>query len=140
MGRRLRNARDGRHSSEPRLSCRACGVGYITTMSRAFVKDQEDAVEDLPARPVSTAPNLVTAEGLAAIEAEIATLTEAMAHLCRAPELRARLAKRGKQTVTARFAVGRYMTELQAYYRSGTNVHLKPLPKQSVAAVAASRR
>ena len=48
-------------------------------MSRAFVKDQEDAVEDLPARPVSTAPNLVTAEGLAAIEAEIAALTEAMA-------------------------------------------------------------
>ena len=67
-------------------------------------------------------------------------LTEAMVHLCRAPELRARLAKRGKQTVTARFAVGRYMTELQAYYRSGTNVQLKPLPRQSVAVVAASRR
>src|SRR5258706_5868535 len=48
-------------------------------MSRAFVKDQEDAVDDLPERPVSTAPNLVTAEGLAAIVAEIATLTEAMA-------------------------------------------------------------
>jgi transcription elongation GreA/GreB family factor len=47
-------------------------------MSRAFVKDQEDAVEDLPERPVSTAPNLVTAEGLAAIEAEIATLNDAM--------------------------------------------------------------
>jgi transcription elongation GreA/GreB family factor len=47
-------------------------------MSRAFVKDQEDAVDDLPERPVSTAPNLVTAEGLAAIEAEIAALNEAM--------------------------------------------------------------
>ncbi|MBS0385508.1 MAG: transcription elongation factor GreA [Proteobacteria bacterium] len=48
-------------------------------MSRAFVKDQEDAVEDLPERPVSTAPNLVTAEGLAAIEAEIAALGETLA-------------------------------------------------------------
>lgn len=47
-------------------------------MSRAFVKDQEDAVEELPERPVSTAPNLVTAEGLAAIEAEIARLNDAM--------------------------------------------------------------
>lgn len=48
-------------------------------MSRAFVKDQEDAVEELPERPVSTAPNLVTAEGLEVIEAEVAALTEAMA-------------------------------------------------------------
>ena len=43
-------------------------------MSRAFVKEDDDAVEDLPERPVSTAPNLVTVEGLAAIEAEIAQL------------------------------------------------------------------
>ena len=48
-------------------------------MSRAFVKEDDEAVEDLPERPVSTAPNLVTAEGLAAIEAEIAQLTEALA-------------------------------------------------------------
>ena len=45
-------------------------------MSRAFVKEQEDAVEDLPDRPVSPHPNLVTAEGLAAIEAELARLQE----------------------------------------------------------------
>lgn len=43
------------------------------------MKEHDDAVEDLPERPVSTAPNLVTAEGLAAIEGEIAALTEAMA-------------------------------------------------------------
>ncbi len=45
-------------------------------MSRAFVKepDGEDAVEDLPDRPVSQHPNLVTAEGLARIEAELARL------------------------------------------------------------------
>jgi len=43
------------------------------------MKEHDDAVDDLPERPVSTAPNLVTAEGLAAIEAEIAALTETMA-------------------------------------------------------------
>ena len=37
-------------------------------MSRAFVKEVEHEIEDLPDRPVSTHPNLVTAEGLAAIE------------------------------------------------------------------------
>jgi transcription elongation GreA/GreB family factor len=48
-------------------------------MSRAFVKDLDEAVEELPERPVSTAPNLVTAAGLAAIEAEIARLNAALA-------------------------------------------------------------
>ncbi len=43
-------------------------------MSRAFVKEDDDAPEELPERLVSSAPNLVTAEGLAAIEAEIARL------------------------------------------------------------------
>lgn len=45
-------------------------------MSRAFVKepDGEDAVEELPERPVSSHPNLVTAQGLAQIEAELARL------------------------------------------------------------------
>ncbi|MEJ0059625.1 MAG: transcription elongation factor GreA [Terricaulis sp.] len=49
-------------------------------MSRAFVKEDDDAVEDMPERPISLAPNLVTPEGLAAIEAEIASLTEALAN------------------------------------------------------------
>jgi transcription elongation GreA/GreB family factor len=40
-------------------------------MSRAFVKEAEDAFEEPPERPVSSAPNWVTPEGLAAIEAEI---------------------------------------------------------------------
>lgn len=48
-------------------------------MSRAFVKEDDDAFDDLPERPISNAPNLVTAEGLAAIEAEIASLTDALA-------------------------------------------------------------
>jgi transcription elongation GreA/GreB family factor len=37
-------------------------------MSRAFVKEVEYKGDDLPDRPVSTHPNYVTAEGLAAIE------------------------------------------------------------------------
>jgi transcription elongation GreA/GreB family factor len=37
-------------------------------MSRAFVKEVEYEINDLPDRPVSTHPNYVTAEGLAAIE------------------------------------------------------------------------
>ncbi len=45
-------------------------------MSRAFVKEQEDAsVEELPDRLISEHPNLVTKEGLAQIEAEVARLT-----------------------------------------------------------------
>jgi transcription elongation GreA/GreB family factor len=51
----------------------------MTFMSRAFVKepDGEPEVETLPERLVSTHPNLVTAEGLARIEAEIAALEAA---------------------------------------------------------------
>ena len=37
-------------------------------MSRAFVKEVEQEIDDLPDRPVSVHPNLVTADGLAAIE------------------------------------------------------------------------
>ena len=37
-------------------------------MSCAFVKEVEHEIDNLPDRPVSTHPNLVTAEGLAAIE------------------------------------------------------------------------
>jgi transcription elongation GreA/GreB family factor len=37
-------------------------------MSRAFVKEVEHEIIDPPDRPVSTHPNYVTAEGLAAIE------------------------------------------------------------------------
>ena len=45
-------------------------------MSRAFVKEREDAVEELPERPISPHPNLVTAEGLAHIEAEVTRLQQ----------------------------------------------------------------
>jgi transcription elongation GreA/GreB family factor len=48
-------------------------------MSRAFVKENEDGVEELPDRPVSPHPNFVTPEGLAAIEATLAHLNGAYA-------------------------------------------------------------
>ena len=48
-------------------------------MSSAFTKEDDDAVEELPDRPVSTAPNLVTAEGFAAIDTEVARLAEELA-------------------------------------------------------------
>jgi len=43
-------------------------------MSRAFTKepDEGEALEDLPDRPISEHPNLVTPEGLAQIEAALA--------------------------------------------------------------------
>jgi transcription elongation GreA/GreB family factor len=45
-------------------------------MSRAFVKEQEDASpEELPDRLISEHPNLVTREGLKLIEAAVARLT-----------------------------------------------------------------
>ncbi|MGE0044938.1 MAG: transcription elongation factor GreA [Hyphomonadaceae bacterium] len=46
-------------------------------MSRAFVKEDDGAIEEVPDRPISPHKNLVTPEGLAAIDAEIARLTDA---------------------------------------------------------------
>lgn len=46
-------------------------------MSRAFVKEQDDAPEDLPERPVSPDPNFVTAHGLQQIEAQVRALESA---------------------------------------------------------------
>ncbi|SDR47025.1 Transcription elongation factor, GreA/GreB family [Rhizobiales bacterium GAS191] len=62
-------------------------------MSRAFTKDQEDAdiFDELPDRPISPHPNFVTAEGLAAIEAEFARLQQDYA-LAKAEGDRARIA------------------------------------------------
>lgn len=40
-------------------------------MSRAFVKEQDDIPEELPERPVSSAPNVVTPRGLRLIDEEI---------------------------------------------------------------------
>jgi transcription elongation GreA/GreB family factor len=61
-------------------------------MSRAFVKEQEDAgLEELPDRLISEHANLVTKEGLKHIEAEVARLTTEHAR-AQAEEDRARIA------------------------------------------------
>jgi transcription elongation GreA/GreB family factor len=46
---------------------------YVSGMSRAFVKESEP-VDELPEKLVSAHPNLVTPEGLAMIESEVARL------------------------------------------------------------------
>lgn len=48
-------------------------------MSRAFVKETDDAPPELPDRQVSTHPNFVTERGLALIEAEVAKQRAALA-------------------------------------------------------------
>jgi transcription elongation GreA/GreB family factor len=49
-------------------------------MSRAFVKeDSGEGGDALPDRPISLAPNFVTPEGLALIDAELARLQDALA-------------------------------------------------------------
>ena len=45
-------------------------------MSRAFVKENDEAIDELPDRPISPHPNLVTAEGLALIETNLARLQQ----------------------------------------------------------------
>ncbi len=51
-------------------------------MSRAFVKEQDDqeGLEELPERPVSTSPNFVTPRGLALIDEEIESARKLLAH------------------------------------------------------------
>lgn len=63
-------------------------------MSRAFIKGMDEAAEEpVPERLVSTAPNLVTPEGLAAIEAEVAKLTEELAKAGEDRDSRARISR-----------------------------------------------
>ncbi len=61
-------------------------------MSRAFVKETDEAFESLPDRPISAHPNLVTPEGLELIEAALARLRQeraaAQAASDRAPRAR----------------------------------------------------
>ena len=45
-------------------------------MSRAFVKENEETVEELPDRPISPHPNFVTPDGLARIEDTLARLQQ----------------------------------------------------------------
>ena len=80
-------------------------------MSRAFVKDAEDAFDEPPERPVSPHPNLVTPEGLAAIEATLARLHEEHAAAQRSHDRAAlALAARDLRYWTARRATAQVVT------------------------------
>lgn len=94
-------------------------------MSRAFVKEDDDAVEELPDRPISMAPNLVTAEGLAAIEAEVARLSEELAQVGEDRAARARI-NRDLRYWTARRANAQLVAPPQTHelVRFGSTVTL----------------
>jgi transcription elongation GreA/GreB family factor len=87
-------------------------------MSRAFVKerDGEDAGEDLPERPISPHPNLVTAEGLARIEAEIARLQQEHA---------------AAATANERGALARAARDLRYWSARRATARVVPLPTDS---------
>ena len=46
-------------------------------MSRAFIRETDDAPDELPERPISAQPNFVTARGLRRIEEQLCALAEA---------------------------------------------------------------
>jgi transcription elongation GreA/GreB family factor len=85
-------------------------------MSRAFVKepDGDDGRDELPERPISSHPNLVTAEGLAHINAEIARLQEAHA---------------AAQATDERGALARTARDLRYWNARRASAQLVPPPK-----------
>ncbi len=64
-------------------------------MSRAFVKEQDDAPEELLERPVSSNPNFVTERGLRLIEEELEKLGKAQSE-AQAAEDKAAVARAGR--------------------------------------------
>src|SRR3569833_1655178 len=74
-------------------------------MSRAFVKEMDVELPPPPERPVSVYPNYVTAEGFAAMEAELARLDAAHAAAVRSDDRAAiALTQRDQRYWTARRA------------------------------------
>jgi glycosyltransferase involved in cell wall biosynthesis len=69
-----------------------------------------------------------------------AALTEAILNLHRRPELRERFAERGEQHVAEFFSIGRYMTELHSFYRSGFKTHSATVPEKSNAMESTARQ
>jgi len=80
----------------PKRSHPAPAALKMRQMSRAFVKETDETVEELPERAISPHPNFVTAEGLALIEANLARLQQEHAAAQAAGE-RAALAKLGRE-------------------------------------------
>lgn len=93
-------------------------------MSVAFTKegDSEAAAADLPDRPVSPHPNLVTASGLAAIEAALAEARAAYA-----------AAQAGGGVEADRTAMARATRELRYWSARRGNAQLMPEPEDAEA-------
>src|SRR5690349_5597720 len=82
-------------------SCRETHWSEAYKMSRAFVKELDQEIEDLPDRLVSVHPNLVTAEGLAAIDRTLSRFEAAN---------KAAIAKNDRTAITATQRELRYWT------------------------------
>ncbi|MFN0219488.1 MAG: transcription elongation factor GreA [Hyphomicrobium sp.] len=84
-------------------------------MSRAFVKEQDglDAFEDLPDKLISEHPNLVTTEGLAAIDVEVARLQSDLA---------------AAQGANDRAAISRASRDLRYWSQRQASAELMPAP------------
>ena len=83
-------------------------------MSRAFVKDADDTFDELPDRPISPHPNIVTPEGLAAIETALTRLQQEREHV---------------QALNDRAALAALARELRywASRRASTQVVVRPI-------------
>jgi transcription elongation GreA/GreB family factor len=109
-------------------------------MSRAFVKESDD-VPELPDRPVSEHPNLVTKKGLAQIEAEIAVHRAALAE-AQANEDRAAIAAASREL--RYWNARRASAELQppasdcdsVHFGCRVTLHRDPPPRKGKATVA----
>lgn len=88
-------------------------------MSVAFTKeaDAESAAADLPDRPISPHPNLVTAEGLAALDAALAAARAAYA-----------AARSGGEVTTDRTAMARATRDLRYYTARRATAQLVDAP------------
>jgi transcription elongation GreA/GreB family factor len=88
-------------------------------MSRAFVKDADDTFDELPDRPISPHPNIVTPEGLAAIEAALTRLQQEREHV---------------QALNDRVALAALARELRywASRRASTQVVVRPIDPTKV--------
>src|SRR5262245_3007989 len=95
-----------RHSARIDMKHEPFFQSWHQDMSRAFVKEPDgEAPEALPERPVSQHPNLVTTEGLAATERELARLDAAyVAALQAGDKAAAAVAQRDLRYWTARRA------------------------------------
>src|SRR5262249_11692555 len=82
-------------------------------MSRAFVKNTDEATDELPDRPVSPHPNIVTAEGLAGIDANLTRFQQEYARA---------------QSETDRAALAAASRELRYWTSRKASAQVAPIP------------